>query len=238
MKFPFSSHKKETDIRDLVKKEAKKDGKPEAPKEVPKATGLFKRMRQRRLDVNALIDKFHAIEKMTDPAERLMEYKAIREACGEMLKAMNKNSKLPAIGTTLSGLAMTGASIPTLNPFLAAGGLFTMGAGFGLLIEDSEMTKKEDEKAKPNKWSVSPALTKDYKAIANLVVKLDTNIDTILKKEDLVNIAKSPRYDEAIMAFPSLKDRFQAAIAKEKVLQDNKPAEPAAPAEKPGIKFK
>lgn len=211
--------RKSKDVHELIEETKggkKKSASPAAPVPTEKVTGFFRGMRQRRVDVTALAKQFDSIGNLPDPSERLLLYKEIQDTCNGMLAQATGGSVLPALGTGLGGIAMLFAGASTFNPLLFAGGIFTAGAGAGMLSKGS----------KPKKWTMSPALNKDRQSLVVLAVKTREAIEEIVVREALVNIAKSPHFDEVTVAFPALKDRFLAAAAKEKIIQDSRPSQP------------
>lgn len=202
MKFtnPF---KKSKDVRDLA-------GRPEdagSPEERDFFMPLMG-MRQRRAAVTALVKRFDAIEHVSDPADRLVQYGELKGACDRMAVTM---MGVPGVGVQASGMFMIGAAVALMNPALFIGGVITARRGSKLISTND----------KPKKWTISPALSRDCKTLAGLAAKVDDAIKTIITREPLLNIAQSPRFEEATAAFPALKDRFLAAAARDRLMQDD-----------------
>lgn len=188
----------------------------------PKIKGLFKGMRQRRADVEGFARKFEDIKRLPDPGARLIELKDLQESCIKKLADITGTTLPAGIGTTVGGAALTFVGLASLNPALLLGGLFVTGAGGGIISRG----------ATPSKWTLSPALMKDYETLEALIDKTGKAINKIVAEEPLLNIAKSPFFDRATVAFPALKDRFLTAAVKEKLLADglqkleNRPSDP------------
>lgn len=224
----FKNKKAETkdtgDHSKLVKDVMDKDFVPATQK----IKGLFKGMRQRRADVEGFARKFEDIKRLPDPGARLIEFKNLQDSCVKKLAKITGTTLPAGIGTSLGGVAMTFAGLSILNPMLFFGGLFVMGAGGGIVARGSA----------PSKSTLSPALRKDYAALESLIEKTTVSINDIVSDEPLLNIAKSPFFDRATVAFPALKDRFLTAAIRENLLRDGlqKPVnEPNN--DRPGPKF-
>jgi len=206
---PFKNFRhKSKDIHDLVKRA-------EVPPPPVKISGPLRWMSRRRGDVAALMKKFEDIRQVRDPGERLIQYKGLQESCGRMLEKITGKTVLPAVGTGAGGVFLTLTALAILDPLLLVGGLVTTGAGLGMLGKGS---------SKPRKWTLSPALSKDCDALADIITKTNGAMEDIVVGEPLLNIAQSPYFNEATASFPALKDRFLLSAAKEKIIHESRPS--------------
>ncbi len=148
----------------------------------------------RQIDpVTALEERFKAIEIIADPAERLLALNDFSQECEKRFRETECSRINKFFGVSIpSGIVIGGISIAAFGPPGIILGACTM--FFALPLSQTE---NQDMK---NMWALKKAA--------------DAKCETLIKTEDLKDLAASPAFEIAAMQFPLLKERFQLAAQK------------------------